>query len=64
MGCASCSERRKQAEAASVRGPYEIPLPDGTKATVNNKAEEQTAKQQAYARMRASAARVGFRTQR
>lgn len=62
MGCPSCSERRKQAEAAAVRGPYEITLPDGTKTTVSNRAEEQTAKQQAYARMRANAQRVGFRT--
>lgn len=59
MGCTSCGERRKQAEADLQ--PREITLPDGTKATVKNQAEARVLKEQAYRRMRAQATQDGYR---
>lgn len=62
MGCSSCGG--KAAQAASVAKPYDVKLPDGTTVTVENKAQERVARDQAYVRMRAQARKDGYRVTR
>lgn len=56
MGCSSCGSRSSQASTE----PYEIKLPDGSRVTVSNKAQERAERDKYFVRERARARQSGF----